>query len=102
MQLSRSVATENDFLFEQLLAKKEQIEATFGDDLSWDRLENRKSCYIRYAALFDGYNRDNWPEMIKWLVDHIVRLEKAFKDPLLSANNKLKQVSGFTENKLEG
>ena len=40
--------------------------------------------------------------MIKWLVDHIVKLEKAFKDPLTSANNKLKQVGSLAVNKLEG
>jgi hypothetical protein len=32
-----------------------------------------------FAKPFDGYNRDSWPEMLSWLVDHVRRIEKAFQ-----------------------
>lgn len=30
----------------------------------------------------DGDDRDKWPEMIDWLINHIIKMEAAFKAPL--------------------
>lgn len=82
LYISRASAEENTLIFETLLAKKEEIESAFGQPLDWLSLEGKKACRIAYAKPFDGYNRENWPEITAWMVDHIRRLEAAFKTPL--------------------
>jgi hypothetical protein len=76
--------------------KRTVIEAQFGDALHWERLDNRKASRVKYSQAFEGYNRDNWPEMIAWLVEHIAKLEQAFKKPLAEINKELKQTGGET------
>lgn len=51
----------------------------------------KKASRIKYKYTVDGYNRENWPEIIKWLVTHLSKLEKAFKSPLAEINNNLRQ-----------
>jgi len=100
VQFSRTNASENTFLFKHLLSQKEKIEKDFGAELSWDPLENKKSSYVRYSHSVDGYNKDNWPEIIEWMIDHMQRLEKAFKAPLLEASQSLKHTGGLVETDL--
>jgi hypothetical protein len=92
VQIYRSDKAANKFIFDQLYSKKTQIESVFGEQLSWDRLEDKKSSYIRFGHDVDGYKRDNWPEMINWLVEHIIKLDAAFKKPLAEAANALKKA----------
>jgi hypothetical protein len=96
LNMMLSETSENKFIFDQLYKKRTMIEAQFGDVLHWERLDNRKASRVKYSQAFDGYNRDNWPEMIAWLVEHIVKLERAFKKPLTEINKELKQTSAET------
>lgn len=80
--MSRPQAETNQLVFDQLFAQKEQIEAAFGAELEWQPLPNRKACRIQYSRAVDGYNKDNWADMIKWLVEHMTRLEAALSAPL--------------------
>lgn len=89
-QIARGSKAENKFIFESLFKQKVQIESTFGHELSWERLDDKKSSYIRYGYAVDGYNRDNWPQMIDWLLEHVIKLELAFKKPLADAMQALK------------
>lgn len=89
-QITRGSKAENKYIFEYLLKQKVPIEAAFGHELSWERLDDKKSSYIRYGYAVDGYNRDNWPKMIEWLLEHIIRLELAFKKPLGDAVQSLR------------
>ena len=80
--MSRPQAETNQLVFDQLFAQKEQIEAAFGAELEWQPLPNRKACRIQYSRAVDGYNKDNWADMIKWLVEHMTRLESTLSTPL--------------------
>lgn len=80
--MSRPQAETNQLVFDQLFAQKEQIEAAFGAELEWQPLPNRKACRIQYSRAVDGYNKDNWADMIKWLVEHMTRLEAALSAPI--------------------
>lgn len=80
--MSRPQAETNQLVFDQLFAQKEQIEVAFGAELEWQPLPNRKACRIQYSRAVDGYNKDNWADMIKWLVEHMTRLEAALSAPL--------------------
>ena len=77
--ISRSEAETNKAIFDVLHERKIEIETTFGNSLVWQRLDSKKACRIKYSKPFEGYNRDNWPEMIDWLVEHIALMEKAFR-----------------------
>jgi hypothetical protein len=57
-------------------------------------METKKACRIVYARPFDGYNVDNWPEMINWLSIHIRRLETVFREPLASLSQQLRKRNG--------
>ena len=66
----------------------------FGDELRWQRLDKRKSSRISYSHPFDGFDAENWPEMIRWLCRHIVKLDEAFSEPLGRLNQELKSGGG--------
>jgi len=92
MQISLGTKADNKYIFDQLFAKKDKIEATFGDKLSWERLNDKISSYIRYGLAVDGDDREKWPEMIDWLINHIVKMEAAFKVPLTDAVQAFKKT----------
>ncbi len=76
--LSRGSREVNKYLFDVLQAKAPEIEARFGEKLIWDRLNDKKSSIIRSVKAFDGHNRDAWPAVIAWMVDHVRRMEMSF------------------------
>ncbi|MBD9538768.1 MULTISPECIES: DUF4268 domain-containing protein [Ensifer] len=82
MSLARADRDENKWLFDQLETDKSAIETRFGGQMSWYRLDDKKQSRIVYARPFDGYDPDNWPEMLDWLSEHIRKLEGAFRQPL--------------------
>jgi hypothetical protein len=102
VQITCGGKAENKYFFDQLHARKSDVEIKFGDDLSWERLEDKISCYIRYEKSVDGDNRDNWPDMINWLVDHMIRLEAAFKKELIDAYQALKKAESEGAVSLDG
>src|SRR5690554_335233 len=90
--MSRPQAETNQLVFDQLFAQKEQIEAAFGAELEWQPLPNRKACRIQYSRAVDGYNKDNWADMINWLVEHMTRLEATLSAPLGVIRQNLKSL----------
>lgn len=92
LNLSRSVTVENKFIFDALLERKQSIESAFGRELEWLRLDDKKASRIQFKKEFDGYNSDNWQEIIEWMVVHMSRLEKALKAPLAEVNQQLRQL----------
>lgn len=90
LSLQRSEASENKWVFDQLFAERAKIEAAFGAQLDWRRMEDKKASRIVYAKPFDGYSRETWPEMVTWLSAHIRKLEAAFRDPLARLNRQIR------------
>ena len=75
--MNRSNQEENKKVFDFLFAQKEQIENDFGHEITWDRLDLKKSSRLKYSKKIDGYDEANWPEMVAWLAEHLIKLEKA-------------------------
>ena len=94
LSLTRSQA-ENKWIFDQLERKKQEIEERFGAEFQWHRLDSKKASRISYSHPFDGFNDENWPEMIEWLCQHFVKLEEAFTDPLARLNQHLRSEGGI-------
>jgi hypothetical protein len=90
LSFGRSEASENKWLFDQLFAQKDQLEAQFGAPLVWRRMDDNKQSLIVYSQPFDGYNREAWPEMIDWLSAHIQKLENTFREPLARLNRQIR------------
>ena len=90
--MQRSQAEANQLVFDRLLAQKEQIETAFAAELDWLPLPGRKACRIQFAKPVDGYNKDHWPEMIKWLVEHMTRLDKALNTYLEKIKPELRSL----------
>ena len=94
LTLQRSVTDENKWIFDRLQRERQEVEGRFGDELRWQRLDERKSSRISYSHPFDGIDAENWPEMIGWLCRHIVKLDEAFSEPLGRLNQELKSSGG--------
>lgn len=90
--MQRSQAEANQLVFDRLLAQKQQIETAFAAELDWLPLPGRKACRIQFAKLVDGYNKDHWPEMIKWLVEHMTRLDHALHSHLEKIKPELRSL----------
>lgn len=88
LHIERGDKAENEFIFDQLLLKKEEIETAFGDSLKWERLDKNQACRIN--AEIDGnlLERDQWQEMINSMTDAMCRLEGAIKEPLAKLANR--------------
>lgn len=92
LYLQRSEAEENKFIYDQLCNNKDEIEGAFGSILDWRRMDDKKASRIVCSKKFDGYDRDQWPEMINWIVIHIKKLENSFKPYLLKCGKQLRDL----------
>jgi len=88
--ISRGVTEENKYLFDLLSQSKQDIEHTFGAELEWMRLDEKKSCRIQFSTKADGFNKDTWPQAVAWHLEQMTKLEKALKGPLQKAAEALK------------
>ena len=93
--LQRSDAAENKWLFDRLDEVRDEVEDRFGDSLRWLRLEDKKASRIAFSCGFDGFDESSWPDMVAWLCEHIVRLERAFSEPLARLNRQLRSGIDF-------
>lgn len=75
---------ENKAIFDQLHKHKLEVESAFGGELSWERLEGKRACRIRYASEEGGYRspEDQWPEIQDNIIRAMDRLEKALRPHL--------------------
>jgi Domain of unknown function (DUF4268) len=72
---------ENKRLFDQLAASREAIDDEFGEELSWQRLEGKRACRIRYRSALGGYRapEEKWPEIQDHIIGAMLRLERALR-----------------------
>lgn len=72
---------ENLRLFDQLYANREAIEQAFGHPLSWERLEGKRACRIKFISSAGGYRspEEQWPTIQDTIIQEMDRLEKALR-----------------------
>jgi hypothetical protein len=81
LYIARPDATANERIFDELEAHKHEIEAAFGGELVWDRLEGSKSSRISYPLLVGGSEGDEarWEMVQHAMIDAMTRLEEALR-----------------------
>ena len=73
----------NKALYDNLYAKREEIEAEFGNEMIWYRLDNAKASIISYHI--DGLNFDdhsNYDALIEEAIDKVLKMRDVFKNRL--------------------
>jgi hypothetical protein len=65
--------------YQKFSARRQDLEAMFGEPLLWDSIEDRKSCRIRYSRANGGEvaDADIRDELIDWFVSSALRLRTA-------------------------
>ncbi|MGM8213422.1 DUF4268 domain-containing protein [Virgibacillus sp. W0430] len=81
--INRGSQDENKAIFDKLFVNRDKVETKFEAELDWQRLDDGKGSRIAYSlSNVSIFNEDNWTEMIHFLTDHMIKLEKSIKEPL--------------------
>ena len=88
IDLGTGFDAENKAIFEQLFFHKAVIEGSFGDNLEWQRLDDKRACRICKIITLGGW-RDaaKWPEIHETAAESMARLEKALKPEIATLKN---------------
>lgn len=72
---------ENESIFNQLFAHKDEIDKAFGEPLNWQLLEGKRACRIRHTQSGGGYRspEDQWPALQDTIINDMDRLDKALR-----------------------
>lgn len=84
LYIDRGEAAENKRIFDQLHARKDEIEKAFGGTLSWERLDTKRACRIKHVIEQGGYRspEPQWPQIQSEMVDTMSKLEASLKPGL--------------------
>lgn len=79
LYIDRGDAAANKNLYDELASHKDEIQAAFGGELSWQRLEGKRACRIAYEMKVGGYRDEesNWQASHEEMVDAMARFEHA-------------------------
>jgi len=90
LNFARTSQTENKLLFSALENHKKDIEQAFGDHLSWERMDDKKSSRVSYyKAGVNYFNEEDWPAIIEFFIEFLNKLEKAIKPHLAEVRRAL-------------
>ena len=84
LYIDRGDQMQNKQIFDALYEKKESIEAAFGGQLTWERLDEKRASRIKVQLQTGGYRNpvSEWPEIQKEMVETMIRLESALDTPI--------------------
>lgn len=92
LAISKGDTQSNKQIFDELKKFETEITNDFGNQLSWERLDNKKMCRVAYSL--EGVNlfeKADWDKMMDFLIDNMLKLEKAMKEPLKKVKKKLNE-----------
>lgn len=81
----------NKEIFDFLYSQKEKIESEIGKALTWERMDDNKTCRIKLELSgVSCFEKDDWNKMIDFLIESSTLIENAFKNPIKKLNNELR------------
>jgi Domain of unknown function (DUF4268) len=92
LAISKGDTQANKQIFDELKKFETEITNEFGNTLSWERLDNKKMSRVAFAL--EGVNlfeKADWEKMMDFLIDNMIKLEKAMKQPLIKVKRKLNE-----------
>jgi hypothetical protein len=90
--IDRGDAEENKRIFDQLREQQHDIETAFGGSLVWEPLETKRACRIKAETEGNIFDAELWPSMIEFMTDAMVRMERAFQEPITRINAELRAM----------
>jgi hypothetical protein len=84
----------NESLFDKLLEKKAEIEAQFGSELNWERLDSKRAC--RIALYRDGdieADSENLAVIKNWAIEKLLKFKAVFPQRIDSCLGNIRQTS---------
>ena len=94
LYISRAEKVENKFIFDKLVEIKDEAEQYFGNNLTWERLDDKKAsrikCQMDNVSVF---NEDDWGSMINFMVESMIKLNDAFNKPLQKVRQELNRMT---------
>ena len=86
LYIDRGDAEENKRIFDEIHARKVEIEAAFGGTLLWERLDAKRACRIKHIIERGGYRspETDWPAIKSEMVETMSKLEAALKPGLVA------------------
>ncbi|MGC6439832.1 MAG: DUF4268 domain-containing protein [Candidatus Puniceispirillaceae bacterium] len=98
LYIDRRAKEDIKYAFDCLEAKRKTIEEDFKNaseklfdgELVWERKDETRASRIKCETSGDVFNRDDWPEMIAFMTDTMVRIERAFREPVEQINAEMK------------
>lgn len=86
--INRGNKDENMEIFDYLYLMKDKIEADFGGQFEWERMDDNVTSRIKKQLDTVSYfEESDWRKMNEFLIDISIRMEKAFKEPVKKLNN---------------
>lgn len=81
--INRGDKEENKRIFDYFYSSKNKIENDFGGELIWERMEDNVTSRIKHQLDGVGISSEaDWDRMNEFLIDGVVRMLKAFKEPV--------------------
>lgn len=90
--IDRGNKEENEFAFDYLYDKKDEIEEIFKNTLVWERLDSARACRIKFEKQSNIFEEEQWSDMIEFMTNSMINLESTFKKYLAEVNIKLKAL----------
>ncbi len=91
LYIGRAKKDENKWVFNQLLAQREEIEKGLEHPLVWEELPNKNASRLNIQLNnVSIFNKDDWGIMSQFSIDNMVKLEKVLKEPLKKIGQQLK------------
>jgi len=87
--INKGTQEDNKLIYDKIYSHKEQIEAKYGHELDWLRLDDGKGSRVAlYLKDVSVFNEDDWDRMIDFMTSNMIKLENAMKDVLPEALKK--------------
>ncbi|QIQ86029.1 DUF4268 domain-containing protein [Erythrobacter sp.] len=80
LNFERPSKDENKWVYARLAEDRARLDQVGSIELEWLRKPDKIKTTIQCRKSFQGYSKDNWPEMIEWLKAAFLQLEETFAE----------------------